>query len=152
VGLRLATSGGVGANWLGVTEKGTNNLEVWFQPTGGHVYKATDFKVDGSHLTLNLAPGRSQPPGADVGTWGQRRTAHRRKRGENSLALTGVRAPELKRSAPKAWANPEPLFNGKNLEAGNRSAIRRQDLNTTLASTHPYVGLLLTDFPRATLS
>jgi hypothetical protein len=22
------------ANWLGITEK--NNLEVWFQPTGGH--------------------------------------------------------------------------------------------------------------------
>jgi len=29
--------------------------------------------------------------------------------------LTGVRAPALKRKAPAAWTNPEPLFNGKDL-------------------------------------
>src|ERR1700683_1153834 len=29
--------------------------------------------------------------------------------------LTGVRAPALKREPPAAWANPEPLFNGKDL-------------------------------------
>src|ERR1017187_4714172 len=38
------------------------------------------------------------------------------KRGETTLALTGVRAPELKRSAPGAWTDPKPLFNGKNLD------------------------------------
>jgi Domain of Unknown Function (DUF1080) len=38
------------------------------------------------------------------------------KSGDRTTELTGVRAPELKRSAPKAWANPEPLFNGKNLD------------------------------------
>ena len=37
------------------------------------------------------------------------------KRGENTIALVGVRAPELKRKAPKAWTNPEPLFDGKSL-------------------------------------
>src|SRR5579864_8209501 len=29
--------------------------------------------------------------------------------------LTGVRAPALKRKAPAAWTNPEPLFDGKDL-------------------------------------
>jgi hypothetical protein len=37
------------------------------------------------------------------------------KRGTNSLALAGVRAPELKRNPPAAWTDPEPLFNGKDL-------------------------------------
>jgi hypothetical protein len=29
--------------------------------------------------------------------------------------IAGVRAPALKRAAPKAWTDPEPLFNGKDL-------------------------------------
>ena len=43
-------------------------------------------------------------------------TRHLFFRGENTIPLTGVRAPELKRGAPKAWTNPAPLFNGKDLE------------------------------------
>jgi hypothetical protein len=37
------------------------------------------------------------------------------RRGDAVTELTGVRAPELKREPPKAWANPEPLFDGKDL-------------------------------------
>lgn len=38
------------------------------------------------------------------------------KRGETVTAqIAGVRAPELKRKAAKAWTDPEPLFNGKDL-------------------------------------
>ena len=37
------------------------------------------------------------------------------KSGNSASPLTGVRA-ELKRGAPKAWTDPKPLFNGKNLE------------------------------------
>ena len=47
------------------------------------------------------------------------------KRGDATIALAGVRSPELKRAAPKAWTAPEPLFNGKNLDGwtpfGNES-------------------------------
>ena len=57
--------GGVGANWLGVTGK-NGNLEVWFQPTGGHVYQVKDFKLEGSHLTLNLPSGSGNRPAADI--------------------------------------------------------------------------------------
>lgn len=38
------------------------------------------------------------------------------KRGTNTIELAGVRAPELKRKAPKAWTKPEALFNGRNLD------------------------------------
>ena len=38
------------------------------------------------------------------------------KRGSNTLQLRGLRSPELKRAAPKAWTKPEPLFNGRNLD------------------------------------
>src|SRR5438105_4485198 len=57
----IHTATGVGANWLGITEK-NNALEVWFQPTGGHVYQVKDFHVDGSHLTLTVSPASGNRP------------------------------------------------------------------------------------------
>src|SRR4051812_46051075 len=111
----IATPKEMRASWLGVTEKG-NGLEIWFQPTGGHVHPVKDFKVNGSHLSLQVSPASNHRPamtweldakgGKLVGT---------QKQGEETIALTGVRAPELKRSAPKAWAKSEPLFDGKDL-------------------------------------
>jgi len=106
-----------GATWLGITDKG-GKLDVWYQPTGGNVYQLKDVEVNGSRLKLTVSPGQGsqagtvwelEPAGADKLTGTQRR-------GDASVALTGVRAPELKRSEPKAWSNPEPLFNGKNLD------------------------------------
>jgi hypothetical protein len=37
-GFDVPTPNGIGANWLGIAEKG-GNLEIWFQPTGGHVFR-----------------------------------------------------------------------------------------------------------------
>jgi hypothetical protein len=37
------------------------------------------------------------------------------KQGDRVWQLSGVRAPALKRAAPKAWSAPESLFNGKDL-------------------------------------
>src|SRR5437763_1908020 len=105
----ITTPNGTRATWLGVTEKG-GNLEVWFQPTGGNVYQVKDFKIDGSHMSLPLSRGITWELDARDG-----KLTGVQKRGEDTVALTGVRAPELKRSAPKAWTNPEPLFNGKDL-------------------------------------
>jgi hypothetical protein len=110
------TAGGVGSNWLGITEK-DGGLDVWFQPTGGHVIQVKDVKVNRSHLTFISAPAANGHPAT---TWeldavGGKLTGVQ-KRGETTLALTGLPAPDLKRKAPKAWTNPEPLFNGKNLD------------------------------------
>lgn len=112
----VKTPRNVGANWLGVKEKG-GNLEIWFQPTGGHVYQVKDFHVDGSHLTFTASPASGSHPAM---TWELNATGDKltgvQKRGDHSTELTGVRAPELNHSAPKAWTKPEALFNGKNLD------------------------------------
>jgi hypothetical protein len=104
------------AAWVGVTAK-DGNLEVWYQPTGGNVYQVKDFKVAGSHLSITLSPATETRPAM---TWeldaaGDKITGVQ-KRGDTTQPLTGVRAPELKRSAPNAWTTPEPLFNGQNLD------------------------------------
>lgn len=120
------TTGGVGANWLGVTEK-DGGVEVWFQPTGGHVIPLKEVKLSGSHLTLTTAPAANNRPATvwELDAAGDKLTGVQ-KRGETSTPLAGVRAPELKRGEPKAWTTPEPLFNGKNLDGwepiGNPSA------------------------------
>ncbi|HEY3453609.1 MAG TPA: DUF1080 domain-containing protein [Bryobacteraceae bacterium] len=107
---------GVGANWLGVTDKG-GNLEVWFQPTGGHVIQMKDAQVKDSTLTFTAAPATANHHAT---TWELHATGDKltgiQKRGDQVMELTGVRAPELNRTAPKAWTKPERLFNGKNLD------------------------------------
>jgi len=102
-------TGAARANWLGVSEK-DGKTEVWFQPTGGNLYEVKNFKLEGSHLTLNLGEMTWELDAKDGKLTGKQ------KRGANTIELTGVRAPALKRSEPKAWTNPEPLFNGKNLD------------------------------------
>jgi hypothetical protein len=115
----ITTPAGPRANWLGVTDK-DGKLEVWFQPTGGNLYEVKDFKVDGAHLTLHVSREMTWELDANGG-----KLTGTQKRGDQTIQLTGVRAPELKRSAPKAWTSPEPLFNGKDLTGwepiGNRA-------------------------------
>jgi hypothetical protein len=106
----ITTPGGVGAVWLGVHEK-DGKLDVWYQPTGGNVYQVKNFKVTGSHLALTLSSTLTWELDASSG-----KLTGVQKHGNRTVALTGVRAPELKRDAPKAWTHPEPLFNGKNLD------------------------------------
>ena len=112
----VTTPHGMGANWLGITQKG-DGLDIWFQPTGGHVYQVPDYTVKGSHLTLTVSKPSNNRPGM---TWelearGGKLTGTQ-KVGEKSVELTGVRAPELKRSAPTAWTKPQRLFDGKDLD------------------------------------
>ena len=120
---------GTSAVWLGIKENTFYALQgaappavgsafdVWYQPSGGNVYQLKDVKVAGPHLTIVMTPATDTRPAM---TWeldaAGDKIAGVQKRGDTTLALTGVRAPELKRSAPSAWTNPEPLFNGKNLD------------------------------------
>ena len=103
------------AAWLGISEKG-GALDVWYQPTGGNVFQVKDAKASGAHLTLVLSAATGNHPAT---TWELDASGDKlsgvQKQGEKSTALSGVRAPELKRQEPKAWTTPEPLFNGKDL-------------------------------------
>jgi hypothetical protein len=111
----ITTPGGTRACWLGVTAKG-GDLEVWYQPPGGNVYQVKDVHVDGSHLTLTLSAATANRPAM---TWNLEASGGKltgvQKSGDISTELTGMRSPAMKRSAPKAWTDPEPLFNGKDL-------------------------------------
>ncbi len=102
-----------GATWLGITAK-NGGLEVWYQPTGGNVYELKDVKVNGAHLTLNLAADGKGTTTWELDAAGDALNGMQ-KRGGQSFPLHGVRSPELKRSAPKSWSAPEALFNGKDL-------------------------------------
>jgi hypothetical protein len=106
----IPTPNGSSAAWLGVSEK-DGSVAVWFQPTGGNVAPVKSFKLDGTHLTLLLSPTLTWELDASGGKLTGTQTA-----GEKVIALTGLRAPELKRAAPKAWTDPVSLFNGTNLE------------------------------------
>lgn len=112
----IKTPSGVGANWLGVSDKG-GTLEVWFQPTGGHVYQIKDFHLDGSHLSFTAEPASAHHPAM---TWeltaAEGKLTGSQKQGDHTMPLTGVRAPALNHPEPKAWSHPVALFNGKNLD------------------------------------
>jgi hypothetical protein len=111
----ITTPGGNRASWIGVSEK-DGKLEVWYQPTGGNVFEVKDFKMTGSHLSLAISPATAKRPAMmwELDVTDDKLTGVQKEGGKTS-ALTGVRAPELKRRDPKAWSNPEPLFNGKDL-------------------------------------
>jgi hypothetical protein len=104
-----------GAAWLGITEK-SGQLEVWYQATTGNVNQVKDVKAQGTHVSIAIGAASAKGPAT---TWeldaaGDKLTGAQ-KRGDQSIPLNGVRAPELKRFEPKAWTEPEPLFNGRDL-------------------------------------
>jgi hypothetical protein len=124
------SNGKQAADWLGIKEKG-DGLDIWFQPTGGHVFQVPSYKVSGSHLTLNIGHGLVWELDAKDG-----KLAGIQKHGEQTIPLTGLPAPELKGAEPKAWMKPVKLFNGKNLDgwtpigntAENHWVVQNEDL------------------------
>src|SRR5437660_916292 len=100
-------------DWMELVEK-DGGATVRIQPRSGGAREVRDFKLEGSHLSLNMAAPNAK---GQASTWeldvnGDKLTG-RQKRGDTVLAeIAGVRAPKLDRKPPKAWSDPEPLFNG----------------------------------------
>lgn len=111
----LRPANGIGANWLGVYQK-DGQVEVWFQPTGGHVFQIKDYKLSGSHLTFTAARGdKTHPPEIWDLDATDGKLAGVEKRGTKTTPVNAVPAPSLDRPEPASWGSPEPIFDGKDL-------------------------------------
>jgi 3-keto-disaccharide hydrolase len=97
-------------DWLNVELK-DGHLSGTIQPRSGSAFAVDDLKKDGpNHLVIK----------AKQATWdltlnGDQFTGSIKQGDAAQGKLAGVRAPALKRPMPKAWTDPEPIFNGKDL-------------------------------------
>jgi hypothetical protein len=102
--------------WMEFTGKdGKPALRI--QPRSGSVYPVKDFKLDGAKLTLIVNTASETRPATtwELNVKGDQFTGTIKRGDTVQGQLAGVRAPALNRKPPKAWTNPEPLFNGKDL-------------------------------------
>jgi hypothetical protein len=114
-------------SWLEVTEK-DGGLHARAQQRTGNVAPVAAVKMEGQRLIVTVdaaapprpaADNRPAFPGRPEVVWeftekGGKLTGTQKNSGQ-PWQIAGVPAPALKRAAPAAWANPEPLFNGKDL-------------------------------------
>lgn len=107
----LTVTGANGQTWPQWMELVDNSgaLQVRVQPRSGSVVPVKDVKAEGSHLTLGVQRNVTW----DLDVSGDRITGT--QKGTAAAQIAGVRAPALNRPMPKAWTNPEPIFNGKDL-------------------------------------
>jgi hypothetical protein len=101
--------------WMEIVDK-DGKLDGRIQPQGGAVRPIVDTKMEGDHLLITVAKGTNNRPDQiwDLTVAGNKLSGTQ-KQGTNETKIEGVRAPELKRPMPKAWTEPEALFNGKDL-------------------------------------
>jgi hypothetical protein len=113
--ITVTAANGSYPDWMEVTSK-EGSLAARVQPRGGGVHPAAGVKIDGSHLIVTVSAATARGPEVtwDLTANGDQLSGSQ-KRGDNAAQIAGVRAPALKRNAPKAWTSPESLFNGKDL-------------------------------------
>ena len=113
--LTVTTPRGASNQWMEIVDK-DGKLDGRMQPGGGASRPIPAVKIEGGHLIVTVQPaGRGPETLWDLTLNGDKLTGVQ-KRGESSdTQVAGVRAPELKRPMPKAWTDPEPLLNGKDL-------------------------------------
>jgi hypothetical protein len=114
--ITVSTPNGSYPGWMEVAER-DGQLQVRVQPRAGSVRPVKDAKIEGSRLVVPLTTASAKGPAMswELTAAGGRLSGELKRGGETAGQVAGVRAPELKRSAPKSWSNPEPLFNGKDL-------------------------------------
>ncbi len=109
--LNITTPNGVTyPDWIEVTQAG-GALAARIQPRGGGAFVSQGVQMDGALLIVKAQQGATWELSVEGG-----KLVGAIKRGEASQgAIAGVRAPLLDRPVPKAWTDPEPIFNGKDL-------------------------------------
>jgi hypothetical protein len=118
--------------WLQLVEK-DGKAEVMVQPRSGHAHPAK-FTREGSRLIVTVAEPSQRRPGViwELTASGDKLSGTQ-KTGDKSAEVVGVRAPELKRSMPAAWSNPEPIFNGKDLSGWEPLSVEGHGKNNWAA-------------------
>ena len=103
-------------NWMEIEEK-DGALNGRFQPRDGAVRPIVAIKQDGPKLLVTTLTSNDRGPETtwDLTVEGGKLSGVQKRGNDTDTRIAGVRAPELKRKAPKAWSKPEPLFNGKDL-------------------------------------
>jgi hypothetical protein len=114
-------------SWMEVVDN-DGAPEARVQLRTGNVNPAAAAKIDGARLIITVSAAtparpaegtRPASPARPELVWeltaSGGKLAGTQKQGGSVYQLAGVRAPALKRAAPKAWTDPEPLFNGKDL-------------------------------------
>lgn len=81
------------------------------------VHPAKSVKFDGDHLTFHTSEwfGKDIDVEWDLRLAGGKLTGGQKRSDGVNGVISGVRAPALERPMPVAWADPQPLFNGKDL-------------------------------------
>ena len=102
--------------WMEVVRK-DGALQVRVQPRSGSVRPVAGAKMDGSRLLLNMSQANAKGPAMawELTAAGDRLTGVQKRGDAENARISGMRAPALNHAAPKAWTNPEPIFNGKDL-------------------------------------
>ncbi len=116
--LTVKMSGQSYPSWMEVNDNG-GNPEVRVVGRTGSVHPATDAKFESSHLTFKTTdpfPDKQAPISWDVTVAAGNLTGIQKGPNGAQAKITGFRAPQLREAAPPAWSDPEPLFNGQNLQ------------------------------------
>jgi hypothetical protein len=104
-------------SWMELVDEG-GSPAVRIVGRSGSARSVQDVKAEGSHLSFTSDESFGGKP-IKV-TWAMsvhsdKLTGKQHRADGIDYELTGVRAPALKRKPPAAWTNPEPLFDGKDL-------------------------------------
>ncbi len=104
-------------SWMEVTGSG-DDIAVRVVGRVASVHPATEVNLKGSHLTFATSEsfGHEIPVTWDFTAAGGKITGTEKRSDGIEGQITGVRAPALDRPAPASWANPEPLFDGRDLK------------------------------------
>ncbi len=136
-------SGNPWPQWMELTEK-DGKVEGRVQPRGGAWRPVVGAKIDSGKLIVAVSPASQRGPAVswELTSAGNDKITGVEKRGDTAgPSLSGVRAPKLDRPQPKAWTNPRPIFNGKDLTGwepiGNVSNNKWVARNGELVNDNP---------------
>jgi len=114
--ITVTTPTGVYPDWMEISQT-DYGWQALIQPRSGGARRATGISVTNLHLILTLFPAAGKNPATtwDITLANEKLSGTEKRGGTVQAQLAGVRAPYLDRPVPKAWSDPQPLFNGTDL-------------------------------------